>query len=148
MNKLYLTVVTIAIGLFSCQSDRATGPTDLAKNSIIPKPVSVTSTGGTFKLTAKSDIIVMPGSPEEVAGIGNFLAGKLNPSTGLGLGVITDGGKPGKGDIQFAISDTDPGLGEEGYELIITEKLITLNAVKPAGLFRGIQTIRQLLPPA
>ncbi len=147
MNKLYLTVVTIAIGLFSCQSDRATGPTDLAKNSIIPKPVSVTSTGGTFKLTAKSDIIVMPGSPEEVAGIGNFLAGKLNPSTGLGLGVITDGGKPGKGDIQFAISDTDPGLGEEGYELIITEKLITLTAVKPAGLFRGIQTIRQLLPP-
>jgi len=147
MKKLFLAMAALATVLISCQSDRSTGPADLAKNSIIPKPVSVTSTGGTFMLTRKSDIIVMPGSPEEVAGIGHYLAGRLNPSTGLGLKVITDGGKPGKGDIQLVISEADSTLGDEGYELIITGKLLTLTAAGPAGLFRGIQTIRQLFVP-
>jgi hexosaminidase len=36
-------------------------------------------------------------------------------------------------------------LGDEGYELTITKQLITLTAGKPAGIFRGIQTIRQIV---
>ncbi|HNV66532.1 MAG TPA: beta-N-acetylhexosaminidase [Bacteroidales bacterium] len=146
MKKLCLVMLTI--GLFSCQSNPTTGPADLTRNTIIPKPVSVTSADGTFILTSRSDIFVAEGSPEEVAVIGNYLAERLNPSTGLGLRVITDGRKPGKGDILLAINEGDTELGEEGYELVITGKVMTLTAVRPAGLFRGIQTIRQLLPPA
>lgn len=122
-------------------------PTDLSRNSIIPKPVSVEATGGSFTLTARSDIFVMPGSPEEVKGIAGYLAEKVNPSTGFGLEVITDGKKPGKGDIMLSIGGDDAGLGEEGYKIEITDKILTINANKPAGLFRGIQTVRQLLPP-
>ncbi|MBE0666508.1 MAG: family 20 glycosylhydrolase, partial [Bacteroidales bacterium] len=40
----------------------------------------------------------------------------------------------------------DASLGDEGYSLTITKKLVTLAANKPAGLFNGIQTLRQLLP--
>jgi len=40
----------------------------------------------------------------------------------------------------------DKELGEEGYELNITEEMVELKANKPAGIFYGIQTIRQLLP--
>jgi len=147
MKKLYLIMTAITVALMSCQTAGIEGQTDLTGNNIIPRPRSVVSTGGSFVLTGRSDIFVMPGSPEEVAVTGSFLAGKLNPSTGLGLEVITDGSKPGKGDILIAIGEAGAGLGDEGYELVITEKVLTLTAEKPAGLFRGIQTIRQLLPP-
>ncbi len=139
------TVVTVLMaGLVGCSTEQ----TDLSVNSIIPKPVSVTSTGESFTLTTKSDIFIMPGGPEELISIGNYLAGKLNPSTGLGLEVISDGRKPGKGDILLTIGTGDEELGEEGYELSITGKLLTVTANKPAGIFRGIQTVRQLLPPS
>ena len=121
-------------------------PTDLAKNSIIPKPVSVTATGESFTLTPKSDIFVMPGAPAELAFIGNYLAEKLNPSTGLDMKVITEGGKPGKGDILLSLKEGDTELGDEGYELVITDKTLTVSANKPAGVFHGIQSVRLLLP--
>jgi hexosaminidase len=38
------------------------------------------------------------------------------------------------------------GLGDEGYELAVTPASIRLVAARPEGLFRGVQTLRQLLP--
>lgn len=148
MKNPIFTLITAAAGMIAMITSCTTAtPTDLTINSIIPKPVFVEATGESFSLTAKSDIFIMPGSPEEITGIGNYLAGKLNPSTGLSLEVITDGRKPGKGDIVLALGEEDSVLGEEGYEMVITDKLLTITANKPAGLFRGIQTVRQLLPP-
>ena len=42
----------------------------------------------------------------------------------------------------------DLSLGDEGYVLKVTPQKILLSANKPQGLFYGIQTLRQLLPPA
>ena len=41
-------------------------------------------------------------------------------------------------------ADTKP--GEEGYDLTISKGMLKLSANSPAGLIRGIQTIRQILP--
>jgi hexosaminidase len=38
------------------------------------------------------------------------------------------------------------GLGAEGYELTVATSSIRLVAARPVGLFRGVQTLRQLLP--
>ena len=140
-----IPAVIAAVLLTGCTGS-AFEPTDLAKNSIIPKPVSVTATGESFTLTTKSDIFVMPGAPAELTFIGNYLAEMLNPSTGLDLKVITDGRKPGRGDILLNLTEGDSELGDEGYELVITDKLVTINANKPAGVFHGVQTVRLLLP--
>ncbi len=50
--------------------------------------------------------------------------------------------------IYLKLSTDNSVLGNEGYELNISGKLLTLSANTPEGIFRGIQTIRQLLPAA
>jgi len=131
--------------------------------NLIPKPVSATEDGGTFTLAAGAGIYVEPAT-EEMVRIGEYLAGRLNPATGLGLRVVegapgglqsgrphgvapTPGGEGG-GDLYLTTVGADPELGEEGYELTVTPEMVRLAAPQPAGLFRGVQTIRQMLPAA
>jgi len=146
MKSTTMLLTALAALLLACCNGKTSVPTDLTKNNVIPKPVSVTATGGSFTFTAKSDIHVMPGGPEELIAIAGYLADRLNPSTGLSFEVISDGRKTGRGDIMLMLSGDDTELGDEGYELVITDRLLTVTANKPAGLFHGIQTIRQLLP--
>jgi hexosaminidase len=115
--------------------------------NIIPMPVSVTATGDTFNLTAAADIYVEPATAELTA-IGGYLADKLRPSTGYGLRVLPASGVRTRGNLYLTTRGGDPALGEEGYHLTVTPDWVTLVAYQPAGLFRGIQTIRQLLPPS
>ncbi len=122
-------------------------PAPSTLQNIIPKPVSVTAAGGTFSLAAGASIYVNPGSSELIA-IGQYLAGKLNPSTGYNIQVLTTTGTPPNGNIYLTTAGGDSTLGAEGYQLSITSGLVTLSAYQPAGLFRGLQTIRQLFPPA
>lgn len=120
-------------------------PTDLSKENLIPKPVSVSATGSSFDLTDQTDIYVQ-GESEELLRIGQYLADKLNPSTELGLEVKTTTEAPAPGNIFLSLAADDTELGDEGYELTITDKSMNLVANKPAGLFYGVQTIRQILP--
>ncbi len=120
-------------------------PTDLTKESIIPQPVSVMATGSSFKLKDRTNICILSES-DKLRQIGQYLADKLNPSTGFQLRVKSTTRTFWPGNIYLAISDGDTELGDEGYELVITKKRVTLTANKPAGLFRGVQTILQLLP--
>jgi hexosaminidase len=133
------TIMTAA-----CSTAPAT-PTDLSKATIIPKPVSIIPSGGSFTLTNRSDIYVKGESPE-ILKIGQYLADRLNPSTGFSLEVKATAKDLVRGKILLALSENDPELGDEGYELIIDEKSVRLTANKPAGLFYGVQTLRQLLP--
>jgi hexosaminidase len=118
---------------------------DLSKESIIPRPVSVTATGDNFVLKSGTTIFVDANS-DEAKKTGQFLAGILNPSTGFAIEVKSTGEAPPSGNIYLTLSGADPKLGEEGYELTITKKSVKLAANNPAGLFWGIQTIRQILP--
>lgn len=136
MASLILTALLIQTG---CK------PSDLTKENLIPKPVSVNAMGNSFDLTDQTNIFVQ-GESAEIVQIGQYLADKLNPSTGLAIDVKTTAESPAPGNIFLSLSGNDTELGDEGYELTITDKLVSLMANKPAGLFRGIQTIRQILP--
>jgi hexosaminidase len=113
-------------------------------DTLIPKPVSTAADGGSFSLAETARIVVPPGDAE-VAAAGEYLAGRLRPSTGYPLPVVA--GEPSAGDIALA-TGSDHSLGEEGYDLAISADGVRLAAHQPAGLLRGIQTIRQLLPPS
>ena len=138
-----LTLGCLAMTLLLCQT--ACTNSDLAKENLIPKPVSAISERGSFDLTDQTDIYIQ-GESVELKQIGQYLADKLNPSTKLGIEVKTTTVAPASGNIYLLLSANDTELGDEGYELTITGKLVRLTANKPAGLFHGIQTIRQLLP--
>jgi N-acetyl-beta-hexosaminidase len=128
-------------GSSSCQP----GSTAALEN-VIPRPVSMTESGGIFCLPATARIVVDPGATELVA-IGDYLAEKLRPATGYALQVAASDSVVA-GDIRLTLGGGDPALGDEGYELDITVDGVTLSAYRPAGLFRGLQTLRQLLPAA
>lgn len=139
INKNVLLLLTLVFLQFSCK------PTDLSKESIIPQPVSVTPDGGSFDLTDQTDIYI-DGESAELKWIGQFLADKLNPATGLGIEVKMASATPGPGNIFLSLNANNQELGPEGYQINITDKSITVLANNPAGLFYGVQTVRQLLP--
>jgi hexosaminidase len=120
-------------------------PSNLSGESLIPLPVSITPTGGYFVLQADANIYIQ-GESEELKKIGDFLADRLRPSTGFGMEVRSTDKPPSTGNIYLTLSGETDKPGDESYELSVTKNLVTLTAAAPAGLFRGVQTIRQLLP--
>ncbi|WP_299584631.1 beta-N-acetylhexosaminidase [uncultured Sunxiuqinia sp.] len=139
MNKNVLLLLAVVTGLLSCTPEE---PTDLTQNQVIPKPVSVTATGKAFRLSAQTKIYVQAGSNLEATA--QYLQSKLTPATGFQLPVEVVSDMPSAGIFISLTNDSE--LGNEGYELQIDKKLLTLKANKAEGAFRGIQTIRQLLP--
>ena len=75
---LHAAVLTVILVQTACS------PTSLSKENMIPMPVSVVSSGSSFDLTDQTSIYVQGESPE-LKQIGQYLADKLNPSTGLGV---------------------------------------------------------------
>jgi hexosaminidase len=111
------------------------------EHSVIPVPVSVEAAAGAwFALTPTTRVLAPPGH----ARAGELLAGPLRAATGHPL-PVADAGDPGDGAIRLRLAG-DAALGEEGYQLEVAEASVTLRAATPAGLFRGAQTVRQLLP--
>jgi len=107
---------------------------------LIPQPVDVQQTSGTFRLTAATTISY---SQPEAARIADMFAQKIMPATGYSI--ITQQGN--KGAIRFEINKSaDSQLGWEGYTLTVTSGSVVIAANEPAGLFYGMQTLLQLFP--
>ena len=114
-------------------------------NNLIPIPESVEMMEGKFSLTSSTVIYVEAGSPEIFA-IGSYLARVIAPAMGYEVLVIESTKLPQNGHFYLTTSGGEPALGDEGYELHVSVEGVILKAHQPAGLFRGVQTIRQLLP--
>jgi hexosaminidase len=139
---IFLTICLVlpVVMLTSC---RIGTPSNLSEEDIIPMPVSVIATGDYFTISDKT-AIYFSGESDDVNQVAEYLAGRLRPATGFEIPVNAAKGAPGRGNFYLTLADSVE--GDEGYVLVITKKLVTLAAKKPAGLFRGVQTIRQLLP--
>jgi hexosaminidase len=144
---IYILLITFTVSIFhtSCTTKEPI-PKDLAKEHLIPKPFTLSATGLSFELTAKTDVY-LNNSDAKLQWVGKYLVDMLNTPTGFDMEVITSDEKPVKGHIYLNISN-EINLGEEGYQLDITPDGITITASKEAGVFYGIQTLRQLLPPS
>ncbi|MEU4742201.1 family 20 glycosylhydrolase [Actinosynnema sp. NPDC023658] len=110
--------------------------------SLVPVPVSVQPTAGvTHTVTAATRIYTTPAAH----GVGDQLAALLRPSTGYALPVTDTTGTPTDG-ISLLLGGAPAAVGDQGYQLAVTAASVQLRATTPAGLFAGVQTLRQLLP--
>lgn len=107
---------------------------------LIPQPASLrTVPGEAFTLARSARIVVRGGAAAR--DVGNYLAGVLRRSTGFVLPVT---GRPAAGAITLATSNGVE--GSEAYRLDVSAAGVKLTARGAEGLFRGVQTLRQLFP--
>lgn len=115
--------------------------TDLAQENMIPKPLQVTATNSAFGLDQNTVI-----RTSEFEELGQYLSEKIRWFTELDI-PVTNSAAPSDQRIIF-INQVDSTLfpDREAYGINITQDSIILSANTAEGAFRGIQTLRQIIP--
>jgi len=110
---------------------------DVQTLPLLPWPSHVETKQGTFKLDNSTTIVAKGREAKENADF-------LRQTTGL---TLKSGGKAIENSIVLRIVKPDETLGKEGYRLSVDKSEVDIEAATSAGLFYGVQTLRQLLPP-
>jgi len=113
--------------------------------AIIPLPQKMEVHSGTFDLAQKTQIYTDKASIE----VGKFLAEQTKKvfRDQLKTRVHDSGVGPIQNAILLTTKNANTNLGNEGYELLVTNDSIVIRAPSQAGIFYGVQTLLQLLPP-
>lgn len=123
--------------------------------SLIPLPQQMQVRAGQFTLCPSQTIAGLPARSTTrilVDGAsqasGEYLAALLLKSTGYQFPIVTNlGALPVKGAILLTTVNAKTNLGAEGYELTVAPDSVVIRAPTTAGVFYGIQSFLQLLPP-
>jgi hexosaminidase len=104
------------------------------KIHLIPEPVSVNETPGTFILDAGT---VIHAESSDLAETATWFGGQVHLEVA----------RRGKKQILLQLlKQADTTLGKEGYTLSVKPQGVVLRANTPAGIFYGLQTLLQLIP--
>jgi hexosaminidase len=106
---------------------------------IVPLPAQLQRDAGEFALTSSTRIVADGAALAEALTLRDY----LRPATGFELPV---GSRDGANAIRLNLDKKQASLGKEGYRLASDARGVTITAAEPAGLFYGVQTLRQMLP--
>ncbi|VAW15864.1 beta-glycosyl hydrolase [hydrothermal vent metagenome] len=109
------------------------------ETAIIPKPSNLQIKQGEFIL-GQGNTLEFNTSDKNLSRIAGFFNEYLELYYGFKL---SENGKGKPISLKITTNDT---LGSEGYRLNVGREGIFISANKPAGVFYGIQTLKQLLP--
>ena len=113
---------------------------------MIPLPNKIRTSASSFTFNKRTVITYAPGS--ELNNIAEYLAEKLRKAAGFPFNPARISAlNPVTNAITLNLNDKLQHLGPEGYTLSVMPETVTISAPAPAGIFYGIQTLRQLLPP-
>jgi hexosaminidase len=113
---------------------------------IVPRPAKVQIGIGQFMLSAKTKIFVAS-SDSNLQQIASGLQSKLSRVTVFPMPITHKRKSPTVDRIVLKLMPERNDLGPEGYTLSVTPNTVTVSAPHPAGVFYGIQSLYQLLPP-
>ncbi|MFC7274776.1 beta-N-acetylhexosaminidase [Paractinoplanes rhizophilus] len=136
-------LLACALPLTAAPAPASAAPPAVSLGSVLPAPVSVRPSGSAFRLTAGT-VIAAPPAARPVA---DRLAAALRPATGYRLPIRAHA-PAGAPVIELSPGHAGAGLGAEGYRLSVRRSGVTVRANGNAGLYAGVQTLRQLLPAA
>lgn len=109
---------------------------------IIPYPQQLVPKKGEFVITTKTKL-VLPADPAFFSNEVVQLQALVKQGLGQALSVTT---KAGNGTI--VLKQNNQLAGEEDYTLDVSGQQLVITAKTPTGMFRAIETIRQLMPPS
>ena len=107
---------------------------------LIPYPQEIVPSSDCFALTP--DVCIISDAPNR--GNAKFLKNRLSTATGYPFNLKQDFISPG---IYLKLRDAPVELESESYNLLVAADSIKIEAPTPHGVFNGIQTLLQLLPP-
>lgn len=126
-------------------STKVTAYNKTSGTQIIPLPVSEKTLDGTFSID-KNVVLFISTPSAKLDLIANKLIKKVNSASRFELVAVKK--KPDeKKTIIFTLDESLIDLGDEGYQLNVLPGKIKIIAPKPAGIFYGMQSFFQLLPP-
>lgn len=127
--KLKLLILSL---LVSTATDAAT---------IVPRPVSVVGTGGSFRLAGVTGVSI---NDRSLYGAAEYLDSYLAAALDAEMSVeLTDA--PAKRGISLVL-DASLDMPAEGYRLSVTPAAVVIVGKDYGGVFNGIETLLQLLP--
>ena len=138
------TLLPIAVALSACRP-----PAALPAHGVVPAPaVAQVSRSATFEVDSRTAVVVDAQADGEVEEVARYLRALIATTASPAARRLAAGEAPPPRSIHLALDPQRAALGPEGYELTVTPDRVTLAAHEPAGLFYGVQTVRQLLPPS
>ena len=141
MKGVALAALALILTAAGCSRKEENMP---ERYSLIPKPAELVMARGSFIIDNKTELKVSPLN-HQTKSVAEFLAGIIRNSASVPL-PVSEGSKDSGNSIVLVI-DTAVSENSGGYILSVTGRSIFLKSPSAEGLFRGIQTIRQLLPP-
>jgi hexosaminidase len=110
---------------------------------IIPAPVKMKKLKANFSLQAKTDIYI-PSANEELKNLASYLTEQVKNLTTIKLPVVTSI-KIAKNFI--ALDTSYSSTNKEAYRIQISPDAVKISGASQAGLFYGIQSFLQMIPP-
>lgn len=167
---IVLTSTLVSLAAAACAPSRgappapAPGPLDTTPSlvepalahAIIPAPEQFRAMpGAVFVIDSLTPVVVrIAGSVTDAdhaaasriaTGLSAMLAGEARPPARV---LAKDDTVPPRAIVLLLDAESARGLGEEGYDLRVTAEEVHVTASHPAGLYYGVQSFRQLLPPS
>ncbi|MEA1787422.1 family 20 glycosylhydrolase [Arenibacter sp. GZD96] len=148
VTKTIIVLVGIA-GIIACTETQKKKEilfpvTDLTAENLIPKPLTSNASHSAFALDQHTAIVTTP--DDEYHQVGLFLADKIKEHIQLRIPVNET--SPGLVERVVYLQQTEDAHLEnhEAYELTITKDSVRITSKSAEGAFRGVQTLRQLIP--
>jgi hexosaminidase len=113
--------------------------------AIIPAPVKLQLQKGHFVL-GPNPFVSLETRETGARWVGDYLCTLLGKASARVVPLRVEDGTDAKGAIHLSLG-APARLGPQGYELNVSPHSIRIRAAGVAGLFYGVQTLRQMLPP-